>query len=57
MEKIATLPKKSTDDPGEESIIMGLEEEPITEDSKKKLSMRTLKRIISMSKLMRTLSL
>ena len=57
MKKIATRPKKSTDDPGEESIIAAPEEEPITEDPKKNLSLRTLKKIIPMSKLKRTLSL
>ena len=49
--------RHDADDPREQSITAVPEEEPITEDSKKTLSRRTLERIISMRNLKRTLSL
>ena len=53
--KLATWRKKSTDNPREESITAtDPEEDPITEDSKKTLSLRTLKRILSMRNLKRS---
>ena len=40
--------KKRIDDPREEYITVDPEEDPITENSKRTLSLRTLKRILSM---------
>ena len=44
--KIVAWRKKSTNDSKKESISANPEEEPIAEDSKKTLSLRTLKRIL-----------
>ena len=43
--------KKSNDDPTEESITEGPEEGPITDDSKRTLSMRTIKTTLSLNTL------
>ena len=42
------MAEKSIDDPSEESIPADPEEDSIAENSKKTLSLRTLKRILSM---------
>ena len=48
---------QSTDDPRGGSITAAPEEDPITRDSNKTLSLWTLERILSMRNLKRTLSL
>ena len=49
--KIGTWREKSIDDQREESFTVDPEEDPITEKSKRTLSLRTLKRILSMKNL------
>ena len=51
--KIATWQKKSVDE--EKNLLQLILKNKISEDSKKTLSLRTLKRILSMGKLQRTL--